>query len=316
MARICLIGGSGFIGRHIAEQLSRRQDQIIIPTRNREKAKRDLIMLPTVDLIPADIRDEHTLDALLAGCDVLINLVGILHSRSGRPYGPQFAEAHVALPRRLAAACVRNGVRRLIHLSALGASADAPSQYLRSKAAGEQALREAAGPLELTLFRPSVVFGPDDQFLNAFARLQRFLPFMLLAMPEARFQPVYVEDVARAVLASLAEDQSIGQTYELVGPRVYSLRELVSYAGRLCGHPRPIAGLGLGASMLLASVMECLPGRILSRDNVRSMRRDNVSAQPLPFGIEPTPLEAVAPGYIQARWASRYDRFREVAARR
>jgi len=317
MARICIIGGSGFIGRHLAELLVRNQHQVVVPTRNRERAKRDLIMLPTVDLVSADIFADAELDRLFAGCDIVINLVGVLYSRPGRPYGPQFQRVHVELPRRIVEACRRRGVIRLVHVSALGAADGAPSEYLRSKAAGEHAVLAAGPAIGATVFRPSVVFGPQDRFLNLFARLQRFTPVVFLAMPAAQFQPVYVGDVARAIVACLDEDGSHGQVYELAGPRVYALRELVQYAGALAGCPRPVIGLSRWLSLLQAAVLEHLPLRLITRDNVRSMRVANVSSAPLPFGIPATPVEAVAPGYLGRDCLhSRYERFRHFAARR
>ena len=136
MARICLLGGGGFIGRSVAEALVERAHAVIIPTRRREWTKRNLLMLPTVEVVDADIHDDATLDRLFAGCDAVINLVGVLHSKPGQPYGREFERVHVALAKRIVAACEKSGVRRLLHMSALGAAADAPSEYLRSKAAG------------------------------------------------------------------------------------------------------------------------------------------------------------------------------------
>ena len=318
MSRICMIGGAGFIGRHIADLLVREQHTLIVPTRRRERAKRDLILLPTVDLVQADVADDATLDRLLARCDVVINLVGILHSRPGDPYGPDFAAAHVELPRRIVAVSERQGVRRMIHISALGAAADAPSEYLRSKAAGEGAVLAAqrAGKLDVTIFRPSVVFGPEDRFLNTFASLQKVLPVLAVGMLDAQFQPVYVEDVARAVVAALADEASHGQVYELAGPKVYTLRELIEYAGELAGAKRALIPLPGPIARLQAAVMEWLPGSPLSRDNLRSMQVPSVSAAPFPFGIPPTALETVAPDYLRGVLPrTRFDRFRYSAGR-
>jgi uncharacterized protein YbjT (DUF2867 family) len=314
MSRICIVGGTGFIGRHVAEILTGQQHVLIVPTRRRERAKNNLITLPTVDVIQANRLDEETLERLLARCDAVINLAGVLHSKSGYPYGPAFAESHVELPKRIIAACRRQGVRRLVHVGALGAAPDAPSEYLRSKGDGESAVLES-GP-DVTVFQPSVVFGQDDSFLNLFAWLNRRFPFIALGMGQARMQPVYVEDVAGAIARSVFDEDSYGRVYPLVGPKVYSLAELVRYAGELSGAPRPILALGKGLAMLQARLLEWLPGKLMSRDNLRSLQVDSVSSAPLPFGITATRLEAIAPSYLSGTWPrTRYDRFRRGAGR-
>src|SRR5262245_2204059 len=316
MARICVVGGSGFIGRHVVEKLVERGDFVVVPTRRRERSKH-LIMLPTVDVVQADVHDPATLRRLVAHCDAVINLVGVLQSRGGSPYGPDFARAHVELPKKVMAACIEAKVPRLLHMSALASAPDAPSQYLRSKSDGEAALIAERARLAATIFRPSVVFGPEDRFLNLFARLQRWLPILFLGWPNARFQPVYVGDVAQAFVASLGDDESRGRAYDLVGPKVYTLRALVEYAGRLAGHPRPIIGLSARLSYLQAWAMEYAPGKLMSRDNYYSMQVDNVSNALLPFGIEATPLEAVAPVYLKGIFPrSRYSVFRYYAGRK
>ncbi|MCL4800821.1 MAG: complex I NDUFA9 subunit family protein [Burkholderiales bacterium] len=316
MSRICILGGSGFIGRHIVEFLVEENHFVVVPTRRRERAKH-LILLPTVEVVQAEVHDPEALVRLFRGCDAVINLVGVLHSPPGDPYGPGFKRAHVELPEKVVAACGAAGVPRLLHMSALKTAPDAPSEYLRSKADGEAAVIAARGRLASTIFRPSVVFGPEDQFLNTFAALQRWLPVLFLACPDAQFQPVYVQDVARAFVTALARSESVDKAYDLVGPTVYTLRELVEYAGRISGHPRPIVGLGERMSHLQARMMELLPVKLMSRDNVRSMRVANVADAKLPFGIEPTPLEAVAPVYLKGAYPrSRFSAFRYKAGRK
>jgi NADH dehydrogenase len=262
-------------------------------------------------VVQADVLDPDTLDGLIGTADAVINLVGILHG--------DFQRVHVELPRRIVEACRRHGVRRLVHVSALAADPAAPSLYLRSKGEAERLLRAAqSDEFQTTILRPSVIFGREDAFLNLFAWLARRLPLVVLACPGARFQPVYVEDAARAIVASLRNLQTFGQCYDLCGPRVYTLRQLVEYVVRTAGLRRPVLGLGASLSMLQAAVLEHLPGKLMTRDNVRSMSVDNVCGCDFPavFGFAPTPLEAVAPLYIAgATPRARYNWFRFRARR-
>lgn len=313
--RICVFGGSGFVGSHIVRQLAAQRFFVRVPSRNRERAK-ELIVLPTVEVVTADIHDDAELKRLLTGVDAVINLVGILHENKA---GRDFARAHVELPRRLLDACRANGVRRFVHMSALNASSDGPSAYLRSKGEGEALVRAAGGPaLCTTIFRPSVIFGPGDSFLNLLAGLQKRLPVLPVARPDARFQPVYVGDVARAFAASLADPATYGQIFDLCGPKVYTMKELAELVGRVSGFNRPVVGLTDGLSNLQAWTLEWLPVKIMTRDNLRSMSIDNVCNCPFPpqFGFEPTPLEAVLAGYIADQDPrARYDWFRQRAGR-
>jgi NADH dehydrogenase len=296
---ILVIGGSGFIGSHIVAQLAATGRRVIVPTRRHHRA-RHLTVLPTVQLVEADVYDSLVLDRLMQHADTVINLVGVLHSSGGTPWGPAFERAHVELPRRLVAACQRQGVKRFLHMSALGADEHGPSMYQRSKAAGEKIMVEARG-LELTSFRPSVVFGPEDNFLNMFAQLQSVLPVLALGGVQTKFQPVFVGDVAQAFVQALDNVEAIGQTYELVGPTVYSMKELLHLAGVYSGHPRPVIELPDVLARIQAFLLEHMPGGpIMSRDNLDSMKVDNVATglHSTPPAWQATPLEAVAPRYL------------------
>jgi len=255
-------------------------------------------------VVQADIGRPGELERLCAGHDAAVFLPGVLHSRRGRAdergpndYGPDFARVHVELAQATVNACHAVGVKRLLHMSALGADPQAPSEYLRSKGIGERAAL-AAEDLAVTVFQPSVVFGPEDTFLNLFALLARFLPVLAVPAPQAQFQPVYVRDVAQAFAAALDERASAGKRYTLCGPRRYTLRELVQTVCALTGRRRMVIGLGAGLSSLQARAMELLPVKLLTRDNLRSMQVPSVCEGPFPFGIEPAALEAVAPAWL------------------
>lgn len=296
--RVVIVGGSGFIGSAIANHLCEAGVRVLIPTRRRSRAGH-VLLLPNVEVVEADVHDPAVLAGLFADADAVINTVGVLHSRPGTPFGPDFARAHVELPQKIVTACRTAGVSGLVHISALGASADGPSEYQRSKAAGELAVQAAGPDIAWTILRPSVVFGRGDSFLNLFAGLARSVPVLPLAGAGCRFQPVYVEDVAEVAWQSLIRPEAASQTFELAGPAVYTLRQLVEYVSALVGKPRPVVPLPEGLAMLQARLMELAPQPLMSRDNVRSMRVDNVAhGAPLPFGLQPTALEAVAPAWL------------------
>jgi uncharacterized protein YbjT (DUF2867 family) len=308
---VVVLGGSGFVGRHIVARLVSASHRVVVPTQSRERAKH-LILLPTVDVVEADVHDEATLLRLTSGADAAINLVGILNEANRG----DFDRVHVDLPRRLVAACRGSGVPRLLHMSALNADPEGPSRYLRSKGAAETIVAESG--LDWTIFRPSVIFGREDSFLNMFAKLQRLLPVMALACSHARFQPVFVGDVAHAFAQAIDDDRTHAQRYALCGPEIYPLRDLVAYVGKLTGHERPILPLGPALSQLQARVLELLPGPLMSRDNLASMTQDSVCdcAFPEIFGIAPVALEAIAPEYLSpAATRSRYDKLRTQTPR-
>lgn len=309
-SNLLVFGGTGFIGTQLLSRLVTEtfaapglpEGRVIVPTRDAESARaHNLTLLPRVDVMDADIYADDALDALFMALTerggqhcAVINLVGTLHDAREMPYGPNFQRVHVDLPRRIVAACRRYGVNRLLHMSALGADPGGPSMYQRSKGDGERVVMNSE--LDWTVFRPSVVFGPQDHFLNLFARIQRMAPFFVpLACADARFQPVYVDDVAAAFINALDNPATIRHAYPLVGPRVYTLAELMRFAGRASGHPRWIVPLPEGLGRMQAALFEHLPGAPISRDNLDSMRVDNVSAEPMApeLGIHPLGMEAV-----------------------
>ena len=321
MENILVLGGSGFVGAHVCEKLVRQGWRVTVPTQ-REVNARHLQHLPLLTVLELDVHDEVALKRALAGQDAVVNLVAILHGDQAA-----FEKVHVALPQKLARACIAAGVKRVVHISALGADAQqpqsAPSMYLRSKGQGEAVLMQAAAGagagatarvgFELTILRPSVMFGAGDKFLNVFAGLQTVFPVMPLAGAHARFQPVWVEDVATAVVRSLARGNALApaasapRVLELCGPDVLTLQQLVQLAGQLSGIcrglGRPVIPLPRWLGRLQARLMELAPGEpLMSRDNLDSMQRDNVASGRLPglqsLGITPAALRPIAQDYL------------------
>lgn len=294
MGAVCVLGGTGFVGSVLAARLAREGFTVRVPTRNRQRA-RDLLVLPGLELVQADIHDATQLAALLRDCAAVINLVGILNERGSD--GSGFRHAHVELAEKLMAACRRSGVRRLLQMSALKANAErGPSHYLRSKGEAEQVIQSQAGEnIQYTIFRPSVIFGPGDSFCLRFARILRRTPLLPMAGLNARFAPVYVGDVTEAFVRSLTDNRSFGQTYELCGPEVYTLEEILRFVCRELGIRRALINLPQSLGRLQAWVGEFLPGKPLGRDNLRSLTvasvcRENGFAA---FGIVPRPMEPI-----------------------
>ena len=298
MKKILILGGTGFVGRHVCEKLAAGGYRVTVLTRRRSNANH-LQMLPMLDIAEGSAHDAASLEPLVAGQDAVINLVAILHGTEAA-----FDKAHVQLPLALVKACDAAGQRRIVHVSSLGADPNAPSMYQRSKARGVAVLTSSG--LDISIIRPSVIFGAEDKFLNTFASLQKLFPFIPLAGSTAKFQPVWVEDVASAIVKCIENTETIGQTYEACGPEVFTLKQLVQLAGQYSGHDKPVFGLPNALARIQAALMELAPGEpIMSRDNLDAMKTDNISGGKLPglvaLGISPSALSAVAPFYLGAQ---------------
>jgi uncharacterized protein YbjT (DUF2867 family) len=313
MKNVFVLGGSGFVGAHVCEKLVRQGWHVTVPTRRRSNA-RNVQPLPFVTVLELDVHDEAALTQAIVGHDAVVNLVAILH---GSPSA--FHATHVALPQKIARACIANGVKQLVQVSALGVNGrqpdSAPSHYLRSKGQGEAVLVQAVGSganaaFNLTILRPSVIFGAEDQFLNLFAKLQKVFPVMPLAGAHARFQPVWVQDVALAVVRSLERNTAAGFTpcvVEACGPDIFTLKQLVQLSAQLAGvnggRGRPVIPLPLWMGRIQALMLELAPGpTMMSRDNLDSMRIDNVATGLLPglesLGINAAAIKPVAAEYL------------------
>jgi NADH dehydrogenase len=318
MKNVLLVGGTGFVGSHVCERLVRQGWHVTVSTRRRSNA-RHLQNLSLVTLLELDVHDQAALAKAMQGHDAVVNLVAVLHGTQA-----VFERVHVTLPQKLARACSAAGVKQLVHVSALGANAQkpqsAPSMYLRSKGEGEATLMRAVGSagieaFDLTILRPSVIFGAQDKFLNVFAKLQKVFPVMPLAGAATRFQPVWVEDVANAVVRCLARGRTASTVseplvLELCGPDVFTLRELVQLSAQLSGinggRGRPVLALPQWLGRLQASLMALAPGEpLMSTDNLDSMRVDNVASGSCAdlgsLGIEPAALQPIAAEYLRRK---------------
>jgi NADH dehydrogenase len=273
---ILLIGGNGFVGRVLAAQLQLAGYSVLIPTAHPGSA-RELRLLPKIQIEEADI---HEFDELQSLCSriksggAVINLVGVLHDRPSQPYGKVFKAAHVDLPKNMMTAMQLHGLKRYLHMSALGADSVAASMYQRSKGDGESAVK--AGKLDWTIFRPSVIFGPQDQFINLFTKLAKLFPVIPLANSQAQFQPVSVDDVASAFVKALSMPKTIHHSYDLVGPDIFTMKEIVEIAVRKAKTKCAIVAMPDFVGYIQALAFEFLPGpTLMSRDNIASMQQPN-----------------------------------------
>lgn len=311
--KICVLGGTGFVGRHLVARLANRGYQVKVLTRHPQR-HRGIEVLPNTKLIEAGVHDSTVLLENFSGCDAVVNLVGVLHEYSGQ----SFRAVHAELPGKVVEACRAAGVKRLLHMSALHAdAAKGPSQYLFTKGEGEQVVMRAEG-LAVTCFKPSIIFGPDDNFYNQFANMLKAFPVLPLACPNARFAPIYVGDVAQAFEVALENDATIGQSYELCGPRVYTFREIVEDIARMLGLKRVVVGLPDSMARLQAKLLGWLPVKIFTTDNYLSLQVDSICDRNGldTLGITPHSVESIMlmyfGGKIQRR---RYDALRKGAGR-
>lgn len=300
VSRVCIIGGTGFVGRHILGHLARAGIPARVLARHPQR-HRDLGVPQGNEVRAITGWDIDTLAAAMADTEAVINLVGILNeSRS-----VSFRQVHVELVERIVEACKVAHVGRLLHMSALHASeANGPSAYLRTKGEGENRAHTLGRPdIKVTSFRPSVIFGPDDSFINRFRQLMRIPGPLPLACPDSRFAPVYVGDVAAAFVQALTEPASIGRAYDLCGPRVFTLRQIVEYIARHSGMRKPIIGLSDAASRLQARMLGHVPGRPFTPDNYLSLQVASVCEHNglRELGIEPTDMDAVIPAVLARR---------------
>jgi NADH dehydrogenase len=305
MKNVLVLGGTGFVGTHVCEKLVRAGHSVTVLTRRLGNA-RSILHLPSTRILVLDVHDQAALVRVMADQDAVVNLVAILHGSQAA-----FDKVHVQLPQKIADAAVSAGVRELVHISALGAQVEQPaalpSIYLRSKSMGEAVVLTHSQQLALTILRPSVIFGAGDKFLNLFASLQKVFPCVPLAGADARFQPVWVEDVASAVVKGLERSGHQPLTLEACGPEVFTLKQLVELSGRLAGvhqgRGRPVFGLPHWAGALQARLMEYTPGEpLMSRDNLASMELANVATPGMPgletLGIHAAELAPIARDYL------------------
>lgn len=307
---ICLIGGSGFIGTELAAQLTTAGKNIRVLSRDLRRMK-SLRVVPTVDVVQVDPHNAESLTQALADQDVVINLVGILNQSIGK--GGTFSEAHTGLAKNVATAAKQAGVRQIIQISSLHADAESgPSEYLRTKGEACDILRDSGVPL--TIFCPSVVFGNGDGLFTRFANLLHAMPFMPLACAEARFAPVFVGDVAKQITLAIDDPEYLGKSYNLCGPDIFTLREIVQYTADVMEIKRPIIGLPDGIAKIQAWLMEWIPGKPFSRDNFNSMQVDSVCAECDEH--QPTSVHKIVPTYLgKMNRQSRLQHYREMARR-
>ncbi len=299
---VCILGGSGFVGRHICSLLAQSNYHIKVLTRRADSCKQ-LGVIPDLKIIETDVHDQNQLDRHLENTDIVINLVGILNEREHN--GDGFRRAHVELTRKVLNACHHNNVPRLLHMSALNADASqGGSRYLQTKGEAENLVHSFAGKIKVTSFRPSIIFGHDDSFFNRFASILKITPLVFpLACASARFAPVYVSDLARCFVECIDNPETYDQRYDLCGPEIFTLKELVSYTSQQLGRKHWIISLPDIISQIMAIITEFVPGKPFSIDNFQSLQKDSICADDCnkpPCKLEHSP-KSVVPWFLGER---------------
>jgi|TARA_R110002033_G_scaffold554_2_gene5100 NADH dehydrogenase len=293
---ICIFGGGGFVGRYVAQALLERGARLRIAERNIKNAMhiKPLGNLGQTQFVSADVTRKDSVTRAVRGCDAVVNLVGVLKG--------DFERVHVEGARNVAEAAAAAGCRSLLHLSAIGADSDSPSRYGRSKGDGEKAVLQAFP--DAIILRPSIIFGREDQFINRFAGMIAMLPVVPIIGGDTRFQPIFVGDVADVAARALSEPELYaGQTFELGGPEILSMGDINRRIARMTGRDRTFVDVPDVAASLMARVLGPLPGAPITADQYRMLQKDNVVATGAKgidaFGVSPTPLAAVAPGWME-----------------
>ena len=312
--KIAILGGTGFVGQSLCNRLSKDGYKLKVPTRNREYNRDNLILLPNLELIETDIHNSDDLKELLIDCDAVINLVGILNEK--RNNGKGFRKVHVELVKNLISICKVHGIRRILQISALGADAkNGKSFYLKTKGEAEKLLRSNSVGIKTTILKPSVIFGKKDSFFNRFAKLLKICPFFFpLACYKTKFSPIYVLDVVEMIAKSINDPNSYNKSYQLCGPKTYSLKNLISFTSETLDLKCVIIPLNNTLSYFQARVFDFLPNKPFSTDNYLSAQTDSICEcnDLFRYNIKPTAIEDIVPQYLAGyKYNSFYSMFRK-----
>ena len=312
--KIAILGGTGFVGQSLCNRLSKDGYKLKVPTRNREYNRDNLILLPNLELIETDIHNSDDLKELLIDCDAVINLVGILNEK--RNNGKGFRKVHVELVKNLISICKVHGIRRILQISALGTDAkNGKSFYLKTKGEAEKLLRSNSVGIKTTILKPSVIFGKKDSFFNRFAKLLKICPFFFpLACYKTKFSPIYVLDVVEMIAKSINDPNSYNKSYQLCGPKTYSLKNLISFTSKTLDLKCVIIPLNNTLSYFQARVFDFLPSKPFSTDNYLSAQTDSICEcnDLFRYNIKPAAIEDIVPQYLAGyKYHSFYSMFRK-----